>query len=177
MQVSWHQIVEANVRGLVASVRRIVGNDHDAEDVIQDVFAEAYRLSANMEVENWSALLRRIAQRRAIDHLRRRVRRVKTTDSDTLSQIATTETDPSESLDATELDDQLRTALATISDREASAFSLAYFEQMSRPEVAAVLETTINAINIAIHKSVQKLRYHLENRGHESGDENDASRK
>ena len=37
-------IVESKVAVLVASVRRIVGNDHDAEDVVQEMFAEAYRI-------------------------------------------------------------------------------------------------------------------------------------
>lgn len=168
MQVPWHKIVEANVRGLVVCVRRIVGNDHDAEDVVQEVFAEAYRVSSTMTIENWSAMLHRIAQRRAIDHLRRQARRVSVTEIDLPDQIATTQADPSESLDATELDDQLRLALAQLSDREACVFSLAYFERMSRPEIAIELETTINAVNIAIHKAVQKLRGHLENQTHES---------
>lgn len=158
----WQQIVETNVRGLVVYVRRLVGNDHDAEDIVQEVFAEAYRLSSTTAVENWSALLFRIAQRRSIDHLRRLARRAGEVHNDEISELAATHADPAECLDAIERDGQLRLALTHLSTREASVFSLAYFERMPRSEIASLLETSINAVNLAIHKAIQKLRVQLE---------------
>ena len=173
MQDPWHTIVDSNVAVLVASVRRIVGNDHDAEDVVQEVFAEAYRIPKTTKIENWSALLRKMAQRRAIDQLRRRMRQANATGSDAILNIASSEIEPSESLDWQERDDQLRAALATLADREASAFSLAYFDGMSRPEIAVVLEASTNAVNVAIHKAIQKLRKQLCRKPPVSGDAND----
>ena len=83
----WQQIVDAHIQWLVPSVRRIVGNDHDAEDVVQEVFVEAYSLAQRTEVENWPGLLRRMSQRRAIDHLRRKARNKETASSDQLKQL------------------------------------------------------------------------------------------
>lgn len=150
-------------------MRRIVGNDHDTEDVIQDVFTEAWRVFSVKNVENWSALLGTMARRRAIDLLRRRIRQAtRTTGTVELNQLAEVVRDPAAALHAQERDEQLRAGLAQLSDREAEVFTLAYFEGLSKPEIAEMLDTTPNAVNVAISKAVQKLRGFLEKWSQES---------
>src|SRR5258705_5955385 len=50
---------------------RILGHAADTEDVVQEVFLEAYRLRG-YEVRHWGGLLRRLAACRALDRLRQR---------------------------------------------------------------------------------------------------------
>ena len=45
----------------------ILGSVHDAEDVAQDVFIEAYRLFQAERIQSWAGLLVRLATLRAID--------------------------------------------------------------------------------------------------------------
>ena len=155
---NWQTIVDSNIDCLVASVRRIVGNDHDAEDVVQEVFVEAYRLSHTKTVENWPGLLRRMGQRRAIDQLRRKVRSAAATSNETLSNVPSNNDGPTESCTANDLQDQLRRSLSQLSDREAAVFALAYFDGLPRSEIATTLQTTENAVNIAVHKATKKLK-------------------
>ena len=155
---NWQTIVDSNIDWLVASVRRIVGNDHDAEDVVQEVFVEAYRLSHSKTVENWPGLLRRMGQRRAVDQLRRKSRSAATTSSETLGNVPSNQDGPGESFTATDLQNQLRHSMSQLSDREAAVFSLAYFDGLPRSEIATTLQTSENAVNIAVHKATKKLK-------------------
>ena len=92
---NWRNIVESNIGWLVPSVRRIVGNDHDAEDVVQEVFVEAYALARETQVENWPAMLRRMSQRRAIDQLRRKSRTSNAVASDRMEMVPSDQDSPS----------------------------------------------------------------------------------
>ena len=66
--------------------------------------------------------------------------------------------DPSQTYSNSELQNQLRQALTQLSNQESAAFSAAYFDGLSRSAIAATLETTENAVNIAIHKATKKLK-------------------
>ena len=112
---NWRQIVESNVQPLVASVRRIVGNDHDAEDVVQEVFAEAYLLAQKKHVDHWPALLRTMAQRRAIDQLRRTTRNNCSTNSESLNWVPSDQDAPPETSEASDLQNLLRQSLTKLS--------------------------------------------------------------
>lgn len=155
---NWRQIVESNIQPLVASVRRIVGNDHDAEDVVQEVFAEAYLLAQKKQVDHWPALLRTMAQRRAIDQLRRTMRNNCSTNSESMNWVPSDQDAPSETSEASDLQNLLRQSLTKLSDREAAVFSLAYFDSLSRSEIAATLQTSENAVSVALHKASKRLK-------------------
>ena len=158
----WRSIVDSNIGWLAASVRRIVGNNHDAEDVVQEVFVEAYALAQKTQVENWPALLRRMSQRRAIDQLRRKVRTAKTASSELMAMVPSDE-DHEQAMEKCDLESQLRKSLVELSDREATVFALTYFEHLSRSEIATTLQTSENAVSIALHKAIKRLKVLLQN--------------
>lgn len=70
-QPDWPQIVERQGKRVFRIALRILGSIHDAEDVSQEVFLEAYRLHNAGPVQSWTGLLVRLATLRAIDRLRR----------------------------------------------------------------------------------------------------------
>ncbi len=159
----WQQIVDAHIPWLVPSVRRIVGNDHDAEDVVQEVFVEAYSLAQRTDVENWPGLLRRMSQRRAIDHLRRKARSKETASNDHLNQLPANTDTADETCEASDQENLLRGALTKLPDRQADVFTFAYFEGLSRGEIATTLEISENAVSMALHKATKRLRAALQN--------------
>ena len=65
---------------------------------------------------------------------------------------------PSETSEASDLQNLLRQSLTKLSDREAAVFSLAYFDSLSRSEIAATLQTSENAVSIALHKASKRLK-------------------
>ena len=68
----WVQLVDCHARLVYGVAYRIVGQVHDAEDVVQETFREAFELSTSGRVTDWRGCLCRIATFRAIDVVRRR---------------------------------------------------------------------------------------------------------
>lgn len=74
MEHDWTEIVDRHGRAVYGTVWRILGHIADTEDVVQEVFLEAFRAFAGKSVKHWPGLLRRLATCRALDRLRRRAR-------------------------------------------------------------------------------------------------------
>jgi len=68
----WDGMVHQHGPMVFGTAWRILGHTADTEDVVQEVFLEAYRLRAAEAVRCWPALLRRLATCRALDRLRHR---------------------------------------------------------------------------------------------------------
>src|SRR5438445_3761480 len=69
-------LVERHSRSVFRLAFRMTGNEHDAEDVVQETFLKAYRkLDAFEERAQFGSWLHRIAANCAYDLLRARVRR------------------------------------------------------------------------------------------------------
>ena len=67
----WGRIVDNHGARVLRIAARILGSVHEAEDVAQDVFTEAFRIYRAGPVQSWAGLLVRLATVRAIDRRRR----------------------------------------------------------------------------------------------------------
>jgi RNA polymerase sigma-70 factor, ECF subfamily len=148
----WDRIVREHGSMVFGIAWRILGHAADTEDVVQDVFLEAYRLRAGT-VRHWGGLLRRLAACRALDRLRQRRAH------GSLDGVALTshEPGPEETVVGKELADRLRRAVGRLPQREASVFCLRYFEDLSYQEIAKSLQITTGAVAVALHKARSKL--------------------
>ncbi|MEM6810715.1 MAG: sigma-70 family RNA polymerase sigma factor, partial [Pseudomonadota bacterium] len=106
--------------------------------------------SPPVDVRNWPAYLKTLAVNGAIDRLRRQR---PTTETDELADSATPETE----LEAGERATALRDAIATLSEREATLFSLYYFADLSQADIGRQLDMTENAVGVALHRVRQRL--------------------
>ena len=149
---NWDRIVERHAERVFRVALRIVGSVHDAEDVSQDVFSEAFRLHQAGPIQSWAGLLVRLATLRSIDRVRRR-RPVQTLrDGDKVSSV-----EPFEEILATELADWLRKAIVQLPDQQATVFVMVHFEHLSRGEVSASLGISSEAVSTALYKGRQRL--------------------
>ncbi len=155
-QPNWNQIVDRHGRRVFRIALRVLGSIHDAEDVSQEVFAEAYRIQQTDSVHSWPGLLVRLATRRAIDRLRRNRPAKELRDDDHVSTV-----EPFEEATAKELAHWLRTAIARLPDQQATVFAMIYFEQLSRDQVATNLEISPEAVSTALYKARQRLMSQL----------------
>jgi RNA polymerase sigma-70 factor, ECF subfamily len=150
----WAAIVREHGRMAFETAWRVLGNVSDTEDAVQDAFLDALRLHARGAVRNWGGLLRHLAARRALDLLRKR-RPARPITPDVPAPRASC---PDAAAVAAERVSLVRQALARLPPREAEVFSLRYFGDLSNPDIAELLGTSVGAVALALHKARARLQ-------------------
>lgn len=153
-------------RLLYAVALRIVGQRADAEEVVLDSFAQAWREATRFDASRGSvaAWITTIARSRALDLVRARSRRERITASaaaerpDSAPAMGGWRVDPSSGVDVDERRRQVRLALESLSPPQRRAIELAYFEGLSQSEIAERLAEPLGTIKTRVRLGMQKLR-------------------
>ena len=151
-------------RAVFSLALRILGDESDAEEVTQDVFAQAWRRAGQYDESRGTvaAWLLVIARTRAIDRFRaRRVRpegRVQDDGGLTLQQLPATDPDVASEMMATERGQRVRRALEALPFLQRVAIELAYFEGLSQREIAERLEQPLGTVKTRMRLGLLKLR-------------------
>lgn len=148
-------------RSVYSLACRILSDRTEAEDVVQEVFSQAWRQAGAYDerrapVAGWLLMMTRT---RAIDRLRARSGRVQ------MVQALPTLPDPPdqhEGPEALAIGEQeaarVRAALETLSDSQRSAIELAYYEGLSQSDIAARLREPLGTVKTRIRTGLLKLR-------------------
>jgi RNA polymerase sigma-70 factor, ECF subfamily len=162
-------LVERHSRDVFRLAFRMTGNEHDAEDVVQEAFLKAYRkLGAFEERAQFGSWLHRIAANCAYDLLRARVRqddRLERTEGpegeDRTLTVPAADPSPERLVAGGEVRRRMRAALARMSALERSAFTLRHVEGMSIAEISHALDLDASAAKQSVFRAVRKLRQAL----------------
>jgi RNA polymerase sigma-70 factor (ECF subfamily) len=139
-------------------VYRLIRNQDDADECFQETFLAALEVSTRQPVQNWPALLKRLATRRAIDRLRRKLRHGRREAPADLTLAEGPGADPSEQAQAAELASALQRAVAELPERQAEVFWLHELGNWSHQQIADQLGITPNAVGVILHRARQKLQ-------------------
>ena len=166
---AFQALVERHSRSVFRVAYRMTGNEHDAEEVVQDTFLRAYRQLHRFESRaNFGTWIYRIAVNCSVDLLRTRMRHDDrrapdlADGTDPLMTIASDDPDPDRLLLSAEVQEQLREAFGGLSTLERAAFTLRHFEGRSIEEIGQALGLKTNATKHSIFRAVRKLRVALE---------------
>ncbi len=151
-QPDWNHIVDTHVRRIVQIAFKILGSEHDAEEVAQEVFTEAFQVHQREIVRDWTGLLVRLATLRSLD--RRRTRK-ETVSLDRLNESGSSLSD---SLEESELKEWLRAQIAQLPDRQAAVITLISLEGLSREEVAMALQITPENVSATLYQARCRLK-------------------
>jgi RNA polymerase sigma-70 factor (ECF subfamily) len=151
---------------LYAVAYRIVGERADAEEVVLDAFAQAWREAPRFEASRGSVAgwLTMIARSRALDLVRARSRRDRITTTaasarpDAPLAMGERRPDPAAGIDHAERRREVRQALDSLSAPQRQAIELAYYEGLSQSEIAERLEEPLGTIKTRIRLGMQRLR-------------------
>ncbi|MEP6688252.1 MAG: sigma-70 family RNA polymerase sigma factor [Gemmatimonadales bacterium] len=151
---------------LYAVAYRIVGQRADAEEVVLEAFAQAWREAGRFEAGRGSVAgwLTMIARSRGLDLVRARGRRDRITASaaaerpNTSPGMSEFRPDPGKALDHDERRSQVQQALATLSPPQRQAIELAYFEGLSQSEIAERLQEPLGTVKTRVRLGMHKLR-------------------
>lgn len=151
---------------LYAVAYRVVGQRADAEEVVLEAFAQAWREAPKFDASRGSvpAWLTTIARSRALDLVRARTRRDRITasaaagDPDRAPAMGSWTGDPTARLDEGERRQQVAAALDELSPPQRQAIELAFFEGLSHSEIAERLHEPLGTVKTRLRLGMQKLR-------------------
>jgi RNA polymerase sigma-70 factor (ECF subfamily) len=150
------ELYARHAQTLLALAHRVLHDRHDAEEVIHDVFLEAWRHAndyseARGSVRTWLLLRTRC---RALDRVRSSVRKRELTGAARDASPAGLERSELLSNDGHRLPD----ALAQMSETQQRVIQLAYFEGLSTLEIASLLGIPAGTVKSRIHAALKTLR-------------------
>ena len=146
---------ERHFEAVFRAALRVTGNPADAEDVVQTVFLRAISKNAPHEIAaRPAAYFRRGAVNAAVDLLRRRAIRAETVFDDSAPHAAV---EP-----AWLLKGQLRRAITTLDNDDATLFLLRYVEGLSNQELADEFQLEKNNVAVRLHRIRQRLQVEME---------------
>lgn len=171
---SFRVLVDRHGRKVFGLAYRMTGNEHDADEVVQETFLRCYKRLDSFEARStFSTWLYRIASNCALDLLAKRkhekthivesdVRDDDANPEERTLDYASPQPGPERMLLSSELRERVASAMKRLTDVERTAFVLRHFEGRSIGEIGAVLKVREEAVKNTIFRAVKKMRTELE---------------
>lgn len=162
-------LVERHSHPIFRLAFRMMENETEADEVVQDTFLRAYRaLDGFKSQANFGTWIYRIALNRCYDLLSQRksrpVMQPREDDPDVpsaLEQIPARSPNPERTLLSREIEARVRAAIEQLTAGERTAFVLRHFEGRSIEEIARMLNVRQGSAKNRVHRAVKKLREQL----------------
>jgi len=145
------------------AVRAIVRNEHEAEDVMQQAYVNAYsHLHQFAERSSFATWLTRIAINEALARVRPRpLRLADNLDETLMTEIESNVPNPEQQAVATELKNAVENEIASLPESDRSVLMLREVEGLSTAETAEVLGVNDDVIKQRLHRARTMLRDNL----------------
>jgi len=155
------ELYDRHARPVYSLALRILGDVTEAEDVVQEVFSQAWRQASRYNTSRGAvaAWLLTMARSRAIDRLRARRSRPKSaSDEHAADTIVDTALPVDSQVISFEQITRVRAALDELPMLQKLAIELAYFEGFTHAEIAERLEQPLGTVKTRIRLALMKLR-------------------
>ncbi len=155
--------------GILGYLTRMSRNHHEAEDLFQETFKRVHEKAHTFRGSQFKSWLFTIATNMAIDGMRRRRgmrvvllnQKLDCTDGDSeeLSAVALADDsyEPSQEAAKAEQAQQVRAAVMSLPSRQRATLVLAYYQQLSYPEVAKVLGCSLGTVKTQMYRALKTL--------------------
>jgi RNA polymerase sigma-70 factor (ECF subfamily) len=163
------ELYRAHLRDVYSYSYYRVGNHHDAEDLTEQTFLQAYRHFERAQRESNGRPLRpwliRIAHNLAANYYRDRSRRPVTQLED--AAVLTAPHDTETVVEGREQVKQVLEGVAHLPDDRREALIMRFALGMDNREIAAALDRSEGATKVLIHRAIKQLEQRLAEAGHD----------
>ena len=162
---SWDDLVRQHSPRVYRLAYRLTGNQHDAEDLTQEVFVRVFRSLASYTPGTFEGWLHRITTNLFLDMARRRQRiRFEGLGDQAVGLLRDDEPTPAQAFDARHLDTDVQQALEALAPEYRAAVVLCDIEGLSYEEIAGTLGVKLGTVRSRIHRGRAQLRAALDHR-------------
>jgi RNA polymerase sigma-70 factor, ECF subfamily len=162
---AFEELYDRHSRLVYALVLRILQQATTAEEVVQDVFLQLWRNTAQYDVSRGSFVpwLLAMARNRALDQLRLKSERQRRREdqTDELPPVVTIP-DFEGSLDEKRRAVRVRELMGSLNPQQKRAIELAYFEGLSHSEIAIALKEPLGTVKSWIRNGLLRLKEGLQ---------------
>ena len=155
------ELYDRHARAIFSLALRILQDRAEAEDIVQDVFTQAWSQAARYDIGRGAvaAWMLMLTRSRAIDRLRsKRARPENAADLHDADNIADTAVPQDLQLLSAEQVTRLQKALAELPVLQRTALELAYYEGLTHAEISERLGEPLGTVKTRIRQAVIKLR-------------------
>lgn len=155
------ELYDRHAPQVYALARRILRDDGDAEDIVQEVFSQAWRTASSYDHQRGSVIgwLLVITRTRAIDKLRARQSRPVTSAAVQPDTLPAAETP--DGVIAAEQASIVKAALLDLPAAQRTALELAYYEGLTQTEIAERLAEPLGTVKTRMRAALTTLRARL----------------
>lgn len=160
-RAAFDELVKATYQRVHGLALRLTGNEHDADDVVQDTYVRAFRSLRKFRGDaRFSTWLHRITANSASTFMGRRQRHSRHDDIDAVIDLADHReaNDPEFALQNGAVGQRLRRALDNLPERLRNVVVLRDVHGMSHREIAEELEISEAAAKVRLHRARARLR-------------------
>ena len=162
------QLADRVLPGTLALARRMLRNDAEAEDVAQETMLRLWKIApkwdpSRAQVTTWTY---RVAANLCTDRLRRSGRFVA---DDALAEAPDETPGAEQALMAGDRRAAMRDAIGRLPDRQRLAIQLRHFEELGNPQIAQIMETSVEAVESLLARAKRTLAAMLKPRQKEIG--------
>lgn len=161
---SWDDVVRNHSARVYRLAYRLTGNQHDAEDLTQEVFVRVFRSLSTYTPGTFEGWLHRITTNLFLDLVRRRSRIRFDPLPDDAERLASGDRGPAQLYDDTHFDHDVQAALDALPPDFRAAVVLCDLEGLSYDEIAATLGIKLGTVRSRIHRGRTQLRAALAHR-------------
>ena len=146
------------------TVRRIVVDHAEADDVTQETFVKAFLSLGDFRGDSsFYTWLYRIAVNMSLNAVRKRQVVEYLRESEIINRLFPQQVNPQQEVEFREVESQLQLAVATLPDKQRAVFVMRFFEEMSYEEIGKVLKTSVGGLKANYFHALKKVQEFLSN--------------
>jgi len=140
---------------------RLLGNEEDAKDVVQEVFVKVWNGGKLDNVQNWEAWCMRIAKNLSLDRLRVNKRRTIESFDGNSNVLQTHELSPHQKTELKENMEQISNWMLALPDKQRQVIHLRDVEGYSYQEICEIMDVDMNQVKVNLFRARTTLREKL----------------